>query len=426
MEKFEDLGIFFDKLGIKLIEKKPIQITPYTIKKFYKMLSKQNEHKTHIVIYSKEYTCQLQRLIMWLEYKNNNILNYCNIEANYKIDNLLNNLLTNASNCPMLHMDNEYTIMYDEILYTIKSCYVYEGATSSHSMYSMYVIFSQDLLKIEKFLNNITKISYTLKSNNQKPKFVKPILLFGSEINSIINTINKDIKFYNDNFNKLEQLNMTTGLNYLIYGPSGNGKTSLVSNIANSNMLDIHNVKISNITDENMISALNGDNTTNIISVIREKDENNNIGKIILIENFDKYLETDNHSILNALDNLVPIDNIIRIFTVNIKDKIDNLPLTSRFKRIFYISNPELNTIKEIIENIYNLFNIKATTEQIHDLALLFKNNDMNCRNIKRYITRYLSEEEPIEKSILNFKDYLKELVLENNKSRSDSNSLYI
>jgi len=50
----------------------------------------------------------------------------------------------------------------------------------------------------------------------------------------------------------------------------------------------------------------------------------------------------------------------------------------------------------------------------------------MNCRNIKRYITRYLSEEEPIEKSILNFKDYLKELVLENNKSRSDSNSLYI
>ncbi|ARF10432.1 AAA family ATPase [Hokovirus HKV1] len=386
----------------------------------------------------------LTKLLINLEskFKNNHNLNYCSAK-NIFLDNKKKSVLDDIDNFGStlqisVFFHNTYSIKYNNIKYIIKHNTLYYD--NGEMPLNIFIIFSESINSTEHLLkklleqvpNNVSCYEYyeqnKILSIKSVSSHVQPLLLFGKDVSNVMDSINKDIEFYNKNFEKLDKLGITTGLSYLIFGPPGNGKTSLSSNIACSNNYNIYVVNMSKISKENLSSALGG----NPIGHYTKDNVSNTdkFNKIILVEDFDRYLKSNEKGIyndtniselLNSLDGLISTNNVIRIFTANIKEKIDDPALISRFKRIFYINNPDLDTIIDVITNICKLFDIEIFEDKIILLANLFKNNNFNIRNINKYFTRFIEDPKPIDTAINNFKEYVKEITLEYEEKKQES-----
>ena len=135
---------------------------------------------------------------------------------------------------------------------------------------------------------------------------------------------------------------------YLLYGPPGNGKTSLIHSMGREFNKTVSIINLNNLTDEGLIEAM------------RSLEPNS----ILAFEDVDSaFVERDNtqknglsfSTLLNCIDGTYAKDDIIVIFTTNHIEKLD--PALIRPGRVDFrvkLENPDQSIVTEYIENFYN------------------------------------------------------------------------
>ena len=213
---------------------------------------------------------------------------------------------------------------------------------------------------------------------------------------------------------RLERFGESTGRNYMLYGPPGTGKSSFVRALAMKYNVPIYNVKLSSAGDENSITNMlippdRGDEDSS-----DQSDNKNPYGmfKIVLLEDFDRYLNTHVSSmsaILNALDGILPSFGVIRFFSANNPDSIShNKALQSRMHRTFFFGLP---TVKQIIQQIKNVFDhIEPNDYMIKQFSTFAYKEKLSMRQITHYICQYLTSENPFQDIVHNMRKLVDEM----------------
>jgi len=207
-----------------------------------------------------------------------------------------------------------------------------------------------------------------------------------------INNIMKDINNYETNKLFLQSIGEgNKSLNYLLYGPPGTGKTTLIKTIASMLYLPIYIVNPTLIENVNVSTVLSPDNKSN---------------KIIIFEDFDRYLQEGKFvmsEILNELDGISNSNNFIRFFTANNEDiiyKHDALinRMSSKFK--YYYPTGEHFIMK--LNKLLSFYNTEFDTDKINKFINLIIDKNITLRPFTNYIIRYLFEENVLDKLIDN------------------------
>ena len=225
--------------------------------------------------------------------------------------------------------------------------------------------------------------------------------LFG--LNNHYENIMTDIQKYTKHKDLLIKLGESNGLNYMLYGPPGTGKSSFVRAIADKLELPIFIAKLTMASNENQMTDMLIPNSTTIKQYCSNKFNNDKF-HIVLIEDFDRYLDLDKKvsmsAILNALDGVFPAFNVIRFFSANNPKSINiNGALTSRMNRIMYFDYPNQEQIKSLICNAYG---DKTDKDLLYILANQLNELEVSMRQITHYVCQYLDNDNPVESLIKN------------------------
>lgn len=267
---------------------------------------------------------------------------------------------------------------------------------------------------VEKNSESISNSIYTWNNNygyyetDTNLKYCERRLQDLIGISNHFDDIRKDIECYKNNKDKLIKLGKTNGLNYILYGEPGTGKSSFVKVMATELSLNIYiasaRALCGNQVNENWI--------TNIL--IPTKRDRNKLC-IVLIEDFDRYLEvlaTENRAsysaILNALDGVYPAFNIIRFFSINnafTGNESNNKAIVSRMNRMLKFDLPVKSQINELMDKFE--FGSDPGLEKIIDSMV---NNKLSMRVITHYLCRYLDSMDMLNDIKTNFKTFLGEL----------------
>lgn len=206
-----------------------------------------------------------------------------------------------------------------------------------------------------------------------------------------LNLIIKDI----DNYVKHSEFLKSIGegyrtMNYLLFGPPGVGKTTLIKTLASIKNFPIY-----------IVSATNFDSAKTLNPVNQAYPL-----KIILIEDFDRCLEDPKHNmseILNSLDGIETSEGCIRFFTANNADIIlNNKALINRMnsKFEFYYPNKE-----QFVNKINRLLTIKTDVDEDKKnkfIDSVVEKENITIRSFTNYIIRYLFDEDYLDKMIYN------------------------
>ncbi|KAL9656804.1 hypothetical protein ABK040_004340 [Willaertia magna] len=197
----------------------------------------------------------------------------------------------------------------------------------------------------------------------------------------------RDFNIIHNKIGLLHKVGKSCSLNYFFYGPPGVGKSSLCRAIATKYKLDMYvaNLKdAKNIEDSDAIKSI----LSPIKMIFEEKEEqeekpclnedvcgtdddcyydgaydritnpSKNRYIIVMIEDFDRYLENCNNedmsNILNAVDGVEPNDGIIRFFSANNTDAIRlNKAFLTRMNGIWKF---DLNKEESMLQRVNELF----------------------------------------------------------------------
>lgn len=153
------------------------------------------------------------------------------------------------------------------------------------------------------------------------------------------NNILIDFQKFWDNRHLYEKYKYTYKRAYLMYGPAGCGKTSLISQLANE--LVKKNGIILNITDYRNIDYY-GEAIRDVRTIESEKP------LIVIIEDIDGYTSDSGYvsKLLNILDGTYQTDNVIIVATTNYPEKLEER-FSSRPSRFdvrvpVYLPNPDV------------------------------------------------------------------------------------
>ena len=247
-------------------------------------------------------------------------------------------------------------------------------------------------------------------------------------LDNYFGTINEDIQSYIKHKENLIRIGESTGINYILYGPPGTGKSSFVRALAMHLEIPIYVVKLTAAQTENDITNM----------LIPQKNKNNNRYdedwdyndnnllknnlkkikedgfKIVLVEDFDRYLKKENgedtmSSIFNALDGIYPAYGIIRFFSANDPSIISkNSALLSRLNRSFFFDNPNNNQIEK---QVYNVFKGKEIIKEKLDKFIDYiSKHNLNMRQITHFLCRYLDNDDPMEYILNNMENMIENL----------------
>jgi hypothetical protein len=184
-----------------------------------------------------------------------------------------------------------------------------------------------------------------------EPMDEEPPELDGNMFNNIIDDIN--LFFENEDFYNKNNLIFKRGI--LLYGPPGNGKSSIIKNILAENKDKIGIIINQDVIEYDLNKFLN--------KVSKDKD------KIIVIEDIDSVPDYNRSTLLNFLDGVDGLDRTFIIATTNYLSKLDpaicNRP--SRFDKTYHFSVPSANTREKIIKRYFKGIDekkLKEATEQ--------------------------------------------------------------
>lgn len=243
-------------------------------------------------------------------------------------------------------------------------------------------------------------------------------------LNDIFDSIKKDITTYRKNKEHLIRLGESNGLNYMLYGPPGTGKSSLIRALAMDLGLAIYVCKMTTASNENQITNMlipgNGNADDWYDDDVENEDGSFNVDsikdfKIVLLEDFDRYLESGNNSatmsaILNALDGIFPSFGVIRFFSANNPEVLSkNLALTTRLNKSFYFAKPNCDQMAIQILNAYNGKNINK--DKLALFLDFIKNKDMNMRQLTHFLCQYLDSDDPMNDVVLNMEKWIDDMI---------------
>lgn len=290
-------------------------------------------------------------------------------------------------------------INYMKDKYTIKT----ELPNKTNIIYEWQTIGKKDILHILK--DGYVESSEFISMNDMD--------LIG--MNEFIDSVEKDIKIFQSNSAILKRFNMSPAFNYLLHGPPGNGKTSFVKAIATKFNLPIYNVKLNKVSDGCINDAL--------CPTIKD----GNLVKIVLIEDFDKYLVTTHgmkkiSELLTGLDGIYKSDNIIRFFSANCAKDITYVDpaLSNRMRRILEFKNPSRLVIKKYLAS---MFSVEQHIYIDNFIEKLDKCNvtKISMRNLNAYLSRFLMDEIPLKKAVCGISKWNSEL----NSIKVDDREMY-
>lgn len=129
------------------------------------------------------------------------------------------------------------------------------------------------------------------------------------------NKIKSDMESFLKSRQYYHRLGRVWKRSYLLYGPSGTGKSSFVAGMANFLCYDVYNIDLSNVTDDSDLKMLLLQTTSK---------------SLIVIEDLDRYLAAKSTAvslsgILNFMDGIFSCcgEERVMVFTMNGKDQID-------------------------------------------------------------------------------------------------------
>ncbi|XP_009794987.1 AAA-ATPase At2g46620-like [Nicotiana tabacum] len=207
------------------------------------------------------------------------------------------------------------------------------------------------------------------------------------------NKVKSDLDTFTKSQNYYHKMGRAWKRNYLLYGPSGTGKSSFIGAMANFLNYDVYDVDLSRVSDDSDLKLLLLQTTNRSLIVIEDLDR--------LIN--EKLITTSFSGLLNFMDGIVNSccgDEKIMVFTMNSKEHID--PAMLRPGRIdVHIHFPlcDFNSFRSLANNylgvkehklfpqVEEIFQSGATMSPAAIGELMMVNRSSPSRALKSVIT---------------------------------------
>jgi len=173
-----------------------------------------------------------------------------------------------------------------------------------------------------------------------------------SVIGPEVNDVATDLREFLDSRNWYEDRGIPYKRGYLLYGPPGNGKTSLCKALASEMGLDLCILNLADLTDDNASEMM-----ANLPDIGRQ-----NSPKLLVAEDIDSFVDGRKvkkktlsfSTLLNMFDGVASQEGTVLILTTNLIESLD--PALIRPGRIdlrVEVKNPEPQGIQQYIELFY-------------------------------------------------------------------------
>lgn len=158
------------------------------------------------------------------------------------------------------------------------------------------------------------------------------------------NRVRNDLETFLKSKQYYHKLGRVWKRSYLLYGPSGTGKSSFIAAAANLLNYDVYNLNLSQLVDEADLNSL----------LLQTASKS-----LIVVEDLDRYVSEKSRSritssgLMNFMDGLLNSqDERIMIFTVNEKDGVDSALLRpGRIDMHIHFPNCDFNSFKNLANN---------------------------------------------------------------------------
>lgn len=217
------------------------------------------------------------------------------------------------------------------------------------------MLIGENIELIEEFLNSLFPDArkttehiqgYLLLERDDMRRLTTKLVSNDSKFEDLVgleeirHTLIKDIDGYFNNLDKFRTMGMNHGINIVLWGPPGVGKTSFVKALARHYQAILHHAN----TEKDIFKY----GSERIQGVLNPKVT----GKcIVLVDDYDgDSLTTVSQAIFDG-----GAENMIRIFVTNNFHKLQSSAFISRCRRIFEFKRPSFETLKTYIGKIFDV-----------------------------------------------------------------------
>lgn len=223
-------------------------------------------------------------------------------------------------------------------------------ARSKHAIDALYNFLTElsEVAKSEEKVNYLYSIdTYGGWTSKPLPKRdLDGVFLPDGVKENIVN----DLQTFIDNRDKYDIIGIPHHRGYLLYGPPGNGKSSLAAAMANHLGFHLYNMPLSTVKDDKML-----------VDLVNYVEENS----ILLLEDVDIFSNSVTREgnkdgptlagLLNVLDGVATPNGLITMVTTNYKEKLDDAFIRpGRLDYHLELSRPDSNQIERMFKHVYN------------------------------------------------------------------------